>query len=65
MVSIYKSSDLSGQYAGSSSVFLQIKTIVETERPCATQMDRSGTSSEISFHGLSSKTKRSKLSGNR
>ena len=35
MVSIiYKSSYLSGSYAGSSSVVLQIKTLVEIERPC-------------------------------
>ena len=55
---ISKSSYLSGQYAGSYSVFLQIKTLVEIEGHAATQMDCSSISSEISFHGLPSKTKR-------
>ena len=58
MVSIIcKSSFLSGQYASSSSVFLQFKTLVEIGRP-ATQMDRSNNLSEISFHALPSKSKR-------
>ena len=55
MVSIFaKSSYLSGQYASSSSNFLQIKTLDQA----APQMDSSSASSEISFHGQPSKSKR-------
>ena len=48
---------LLGQYAGSSSVFLQIKSLAEIERRVATQIDSSITSSEVLFHGLHSKSK--------
>ena len=54
---ICKSSYLSGQYAGSSSVFLQIKTLIYIKSRVAMQMNRSSTSSGISFHGLPSKSK--------
>ena len=37
--------------------FLQIKTLVDIERPSSTQIYHSSTSSEISFHGLASKIK--------
>ena len=52
MISIIcKSSFLSGQYAGQS----------RQKSRAATQMDRSNTSSEISFHGLPSKSKRPRI----
>ena len=58
MVSIIcKSLLLLGQYTGSSSVFLQIKILVEIERCAAMQMDHSTNSREILFHGLPSKSK--------
>ena len=55
---ICKISFLSGQYAGSSSVYLQIKALVEIERPRCLQIDSSSTSSEISFQELPNKSKR-------
>ena len=56
MVSVLcKSSFLQGQYADPTSVFLEIKTLVVKKTRAATQMDHS---SENSFHGLPSKTKR-------
>ena len=59
MVSIvYKSSYRSGQYTGSSSVFLQINFQSRQKDRANTQRDRSITSSELSFHGLPSKSKR-------
>ena len=59
MVSIIcKSSRLSREYAGSSSVFCRSK-LQSRKRGCvATQMDPSSTSSEILFHRLPSKSKR-------
>ena len=60
MVSIIcKSSFLSGQYADLSSVFFanQDFSLVEIKGRAATQMHRSNTSSEISFHGLPNKSK--------
>ena len=64
MVSIIcKISFVSGQYAGSSSIFLQTKTSIQKERQrqkdrVVMQIDSSSTSSETSFHGLPSKGKR-------
>ena len=55
---ICKSSYLSGQYAGSSSIFLQIKTLVDIERSSCYANGSVSASSKISFHGLPSKSKR-------
>ena len=62
MVSIIcKSSFLSGQYTGSSSVFFANQNFSrEIERPSSYEngfSNHSSTSSEISFHGLPSKSK--------
>ena len=57
------SSYLSGQFAGSSSVFFfffffcKAKLQSRQKGRAATQMDRSSTSTEIVFHGLPSKSK--------
>ena len=59
---------LQRQYAGSSSVFLQTETLVETERQCYYAngfSNCSSTPSEISFHGLPSKCNNALVSGNR
>ena len=59
---------LQRQYAGSSSVFLQTETLVETERQCYYAngfSNCSSTPSEISFHGLPSKSNNALVSGNR
>ena len=63
---ICKSSYLSGQYAGSSSVsFCKSKLQLRQKIRAVTQMDHSSTSSKILFHGLPSKSKRpSIVSGN-
>ena len=53
---ICKSSHLSGQYTDSSSIFLQIKT--SRHRKAELLMNHSSASSEISFYGLPSKSKR-------
>ena len=45
------------EYAGSSSIFLQIKTLVELERPSCYINGSLSASSKISFHGLPSKNK--------
>ena len=55
---ICKSLYLSRQCTGLSSVFLQIKTFVDIERPSCYANGSFSASSKISFHGLPSKSKR-------
>ena len=55
---MYTKGYLAGQYAGSSSFFLQIKTLVDIQGPSCYANGSLSASSKISFHGLPSKNKR-------
>ena len=59
MVSIFTTARICrGNLASSSSAFLANQNVSRNKGRAATQMDRSSTSSEISFHGLPIKSKR-------